>query len=628
MNVSDEDAVAASSMLDVVKEIIGATQNIIFVVTITVAIALFLYQAWLSFRIATRLAPTWGHGVRMVVGLAVLHPLMLVSTPAKFFALVRRRIEFEIFNPRPRWRWPLRDDDELYASFPPASVRRARSNTIKDSSEIVAEMRASRTLARAEHRTRLREWRAALHKARRNPTITLELAGEINDSLSDIKFYFDTLKALGIQPDQLEFLCPIKVEIGFIAFQHLLTGLLTRYNEKWAPIINGFERDTNDVRNLTKGQRTVTRDMILATRNLSQIQSFIYHCWLLWGPSIPVCDDQCARWKADLTTLQYGYGDENNAIELVGEREILLEQIAELLENPNIERDAMAIPASVYGRLRYSSVIAAESNAIGAVLQDSWYGKQDERPVLFLSQEEKVSPDSPDGKEGYKVVGEIKEEIRREGDKPDRSRYYSAYFWVMFLLLRETAPGSDIWEIAYPAPDQKLPSDALWMTSIPFFEHGNMADAVSCEFAKHQLAEKALSGLAFMVEQWEKATSQRFPWRFAYACAIDDPNCGRPLAVTQLPGGDSADGSSHPPLQGGATLRSLMEERLSTKEGIAGSRTGDLRRRKLVDFEFHDPSIVRADGETAAIHAACRLSGDVKRHYESLDRLKAADERD
>jgi hypothetical protein len=300
-------------------------------------------------------------------------------------------------------------------------------------------------------------------------------------------------------------------------------------------------------------------------------------------------------------------------------------QLQNLLAADYIERDAMAIPASVKGRLRYSSVVATQPGAIGAVLRDSWYGKQDERPVLFLDEEAKIDIDSPDLKDGYANVGHIKEEVAEAGADSYRSRYYSAYFWVMFLILRETEPGSGTWEIAYPTSDQmkklNLPANALWTASIPFFEHGNMADAASCEFAKHQLTEKALSGLAFMVEQWEEATKEAFPWRFAYASAIDDANCGQPLAISSLVD-PLAEDHRYPPLQGGETLRSMMERRLLAKADIADSRTGALHRRGLIDFAFHAPHSVRADGSAPAVHAACKLSSDVKEHYASLDQLR------
>jgi hypothetical protein len=559
-----------------------------------------VHQAQRSFRLARRMRDGKRGGAlraaALVLSLGVRHFVALVSSPTRFFDIVRRRVEFEIFHPRPEWRWPMRDDDERYARYGSLDLRDLTA------SEVKAKKAAARRSAHDQYVKDLDAWRDEVRKARRNFTIELQLAGELNDSLSDIKLYFDTLKVLHVDPQQdLRFLCPIKVQVGFVASQHLLTGLLIRYNSKWGDIINGFERDTRQVRNLIGNSGERNAPLAAAARDFRQIQSFIYHCWLLWGPSIPVCAHDCSAWAADYTTLQYGYGDENNAIEIVGEHDVVHAQLKALMQSGVGEAGAMAVPASVFGRLQYSSVATLDEQAVPKALWQSWSGRQDERPILFLSQEEHVDEQSPDGVEGYRHVGEIRAEIVERGTDPHRSRYYSAYFWVMFVVLRHHG---DEWVPIDPDSDIANRSESLWKASIPFFEHGNMADAASCCFAKRQLAEKAISGIAYLVEEWEEAAGSRFPLRFAYASGIDDANCSAPLAVDALAGGE--------------TVAAIMRQRLEEEAPRVGSRIGRLARDGIVDFDFHHPTPPTVLNR----HAACELSGDIKQHYKTLDRFQ------
>lgn len=104
--------------------------------------------------------------------------------------------------------------------------------------------------------------------------------------------------------------------------------------------------------------------------------------------------------------IQYGYGDENNSIELAGDAKEIATSLADLVEhevrddragrnngeNASDRRPftAMAIPAKVQGRLRLSGSIARKSstaiNALPRAARVSWGGEQGERPVLFISE--------------------------------------------------------------------------------------------------------------------------------------------------------------------------------------------------------------------------------------------------
>jgi hypothetical protein len=68
-------------------------------------------------------------------------------------------------------------------------------------------------------------------------------------------------------------------------------------------------------------RRLIEKDAFYATQ-LRELRSFLFNCWLLWGPSIQPCS--CENWKtgagagaADDLMIQYGYGDENNSIDIL-----------------------------------------------------------------------------------------------------------------------------------------------------------------------------------------------------------------------------------------------------------------------------------------------------------------------
>jgi hypothetical protein len=57
---------------------------------------------------------------------------------------------------------------------------------------------------------------------------------------------------------------------------------------------------------------------------------------------------------------------------------------------------------------------------------------------------------------------------------------------------------------------------------MPFFEHGNVADAATYSFFKEQVARKALAGIRLLQESDPGMAGIRFQ----YVCAVDDSGCG------------------------------------------------------------------------------------------------------
>ncbi len=582
---------------------------------LVVAVALFTRQAIRSWRLARRMLAGRKWPITrawLCVFAAVLDNPAHAWSRRKLFDLVRKRLEFMIFYPRPDWYWPLRDDDDLYDGVAELNAR------VRNRDEGRAQVKKAQAAARERYKAAVSQWRQDLSDNRRRQVIVLELAGELNDGLSEVKLYFDTLRVLDPDPAApIEFLTPVQINIGFIASQHLLTGLLVRFNEKWGGIIDGFERDTRDVTALIGNARNDDTKLRDAAIDFRQIQSFIYHCWLLWGPSVPVCEPDCAAWFGSYGTLQYGYGDENNSIEIVGSRATLTAQVRELMgteaePGPGAKRrstrfgDVMAVPASVRGVLQYSSIAQLGSDRVPDALFKSWGGGQDERPILRLSTVE-VHDEDARAENDRRDFGKIKAEIVPQDVDPNRSRYYSAYFWVMFVIERQR---SGEWAPVHPSGEVEGRSAALWKAAIPFFEHGNMADAASCAFAKVQLADKALNGLVHLVTAWERdaGVADSFPLRFAYVSGIDDPNCSKKLALEEL--------------EGGTPVVDLMRARIDAEMNIPGSAIAALVDRGIIVRKSFDP--VTGGNH----HATCALPGDVAAHYARLDAHEEQAERE
>lgn len=582
----------AKAVIDLIEAILA----ILGIATVMGGAFILLMQSTNSFKLLRRVNAKTARGGYLPV-LGTLLQIFLSDWESAFsrkkkpfFRWVRIRVEHEIFNPRPEMRWPLPDDDDLYGT--PGYHLDPAFAGLKEKRKHRAEVRNAVEAAWRGRRDRWRGDMARLFNAD-GQQIQIDTAGDLNDRLSAIKHYFDTLRTLDIGMEKdLKFLCAVKVKTGFVAPLHLLAGLLVRYNEKWADILAGFELDTSDISGL--------KILGPTARDVRQIQSFIYHCWLLWGPSIPLCDDSCDWWASDNMIVQYGFGDENNSVEIVGKRTEVLDDMKALMKNdPGFA--GMAWPATVVGLLQYSSI--AETLNIPKALRESWQGKQDERPILFLSRESHYDAGEGAMESNSFDGGIFAEETKR---KPGTSLYYSAYLWIMFVVLRKVG---DNWVVLH-APDEEplaggfAASSQPWKASIPFFEHANLADGESCAYGKRQLAAKALNGLA---ELAALIPDDGESLRLAYATAVDDPNCGRPLALGDL-------------LSGGKTIAALMRERLEAAAPDGGTNPLARLLREGVDgplltFEHFNSDIGHHP------HSGCSMPSHIRAHYEWLDRV-------
>ncbi|HEY4115281.1 MAG TPA: hypothetical protein VGM17_14595 [Rhizomicrobium sp.] len=377
--------------------------------------------------------------------------------------------------------------------------------------------------------------------------IPVQTCNQIYEHRDDIQRYFDALKATG-DSDNLQFLCDVVVRNGFVAPLLLLTGLLHHYDDDWAPIIDAYGRDVDPTNDPLTAR--------LRSGGLRRLQTFLFDCWLLWGPSIPICHEECDWWKGDIGAVQYGYGDENNSIALVGD----LERLRERLRHGE-PRGAAAFRATARGRLRLAEAIMkeAEQSELSPALNTAWSTEKGRRLVLDLRPEHSVRI----------LAGDLNQA---------RTTYYSAYLWVLLIVLDTKNP-------IHMAAGPKKQQD--WRSFLPFFEHGNIAEGYTLGFLKRQLANKVANSLQRLVESYEAEWKERFPLRFAYACAIDDSGCGMPKAY------DAGDNQT--------PLRDLLADLLGKYPSLTD----------IVDFEIYSPAI-HPDNHP---YSACSLPEQLASYY-------------
>ncbi len=293
------------------------------------------------------------------------------------------------------------------------------------------------------------------------------------------------------------FTLKLEVEDACIAPLHLIAGLLNRVDDEWWEILKVYKKDMSDEQKKQTGAA-----WRLALKAIRPIQKFTFDCWLLWGPSIPICDETCSRHQGSMSSIQLGYGDENSSIEIIGGHEMISRTVGALAQ----KRDGseLSVNVTTQGWISHSRVYAG-STGVSAAIQKSWEADKNGRVLLLLEQGEQKGSINP---------------------KSDPSFYYTAYLWVCFVMMREK--GGEFLPISSSEDTRDVSSSREpWLDFMPFFEHGNIAESATYQFLKRQLALKALGGLARLIEDWDAANpGTPYPLKFAYACAIDDSGCG------------------------------------------------------------------------------------------------------
>lgn len=406
----------------------------------------------------------WNRASVFIRGIQLYHRTLLCSLPTAYMRLfsafwnitaermyreTRIRVELEVLYPRPTKPFPLPQD--------PDERREAKEDYRFDKDK----WETKRAELREDLSSRLHEGKP--------PEISVPTCFALYKAdQAKIGRYFDALKSQKGVPstEKGRFVCSVKVENGFVAPLHLLTGLLAHFNEDWEPVIDEYGK-------------SVTQPDDPLPPDCRKLQTFLFDCWMLWGPSVPLC--QCENWEGR-KAIQYGFGDENNSIPLFFNDDA---ELTKLLTSEGAKAN-LAFRMEVTGRprtgLRTKEVCPAQQGICDA--------------------------------DRYGFVLEYEHHIPLLGGRPEEraNRYYSAYAWIMFVLLDERGR---------PLIEKK---EERWRNLFPFFEHTNIADRKTYELMKEQLVRKALTGISHLVCKDTSAT-----WHLAYACALDDSGCGTSL---------------------------------------------------------------------------------------------------
>jgi hypothetical protein len=261
---------------------------------------------------------------------------------------------------------------------------------------------------------------------------------------------------------------------------------------------------------------------------LRKLQSFIWDCWVQWGPSVPVVGSPV--WQDGRVALQFGYGDENNSLPLI---------------YCPAAADAGVSQASTWGdwqtttaKLKRSAGHAGWAWPVKVAGQLRWY-RREARNREFCTAQRDTSASAND--EGWLVFEADAIEHDTEGPL-----FYSAYIWALVAICRSTAddPSTDPDDVAANQRDAPRGYRLIhsqqkdqWRCLIPFFQHGNIAEASVFNDIKRELAYKTVDTL---VEQLRRARSAGVNWlHFAFVAAYDDNGDSGASPPVSEPPGDS-----------------------------------------------------------------------------------------
>ncbi|MDB5386184.1 MAG: hypothetical protein JWM11_1830 [Planctomycetaceae bacterium] len=331
--------------------------------------------------------------------------------------------------------------------------------------------------------------------------------------------YFKAQVSLHRDP---KFLTRIEFENGYLAPTYLVSGLLNEFDEDWTKIVNAYPDMV---------ARLATTDPLHDLPKLRKLQSFIWDCWVQWGPSVPISAD--TAWRSGEVALQFGYGDENNSLPLrwnppgssthgwTGARFEDWQQKLNVIKAETLKKIpecGWAWPVTVSGNLRW--LVRSERNSKFCLAQFAKAAINFAEPGPEVPQQRRNQPDEA----GWLVF---------DGDRieanPDAPLFYSAYLWVLIAICRSTdepLPES----ASHAAEHQKYaergyrlihaePQDR-WRCLIPFFQHANIADVAVYEAIKSELALKTIETL---IQELRTAQSAGIDWlHFAFVAAYDD----------------------------------------------------------------------------------------------------------
>jgi hypothetical protein len=491
---------------------------------------------------------------RSLLDLIKLNPLTL--NREKWYRAARVRVEWELLQPRPdppprHHALPRREGNRL------ETRRAAQERYAKEQADYHAEL--------ARWKTELKTHLANLSSSDGDIVVEVDDVSKIYARADEIRNYFGVLATdKSVQRYGIDrFVSKVRVRRGFIAPLHLLSGLLAETEEDWGPVIEDYGRQVAQAMPSlsTNGGDPMPFGAREAELRLQRLQTFLFDCWLLWGPSIPLCT--CEAWHGGRRVLQFGFGDENNSLALLFNQTPSVEDLRRFFSSERVLGDAPAIKVTgVTGVLQWGpSVDPAEVS----LAQQSLADPDEDRLALLIDESPLVA------------AGNVEE---------GAARYYSAYLWVMFAMCDDA--GTPLYR------------NEPWRGVLPFFEHANIAEGQAMALLKRQLVVKTLSSVLRLLRELPHLTLQ-------FVCAIDESGCGCELLC--------------PPPQGEA-LSTLIHKVIEKDDMFAELRPrGRLHGRLRMAPVVVDESGVVTDVWQEGNYSACHLPDLVESYYDYLQNI-------
>jgi hypothetical protein len=321
--------------------------------------------------------------------------------------------------------------------------------------------------------------------------------------------YFDALKESGeprLAPGEIQTLHSIEIrgKGGAIAPQYLVAGLMSHFHDDWWPVIRGYTSVGDEA------------------GMLARLKASQWICWLVWGPSIPLC--KCEQWRP-VFAYQFGYGDENNSLPVYFKRDLApLRKL--LLDRASGDRRGAVQVKTVTGRLGWGP-FAFSAPATFAPAQARLVTPPPAAPDPANGHSDRANEHPDNG-----LLFNLEEAALRDS-APNEPAYFTAYVWLMFwvgkLRPQKKRPLERLNGKALPAAAdaranrERLGDARLWEDLLPVFVHANIFDPMVLKFQKGMLIENALNLLR---QTW--ANEER-KVEFHLVCASDYSGCGHEI---------------------------------------------------------------------------------------------------
>jgi hypothetical protein len=404
------------------------------------------------------------------------------------------------------------------------------------------------------------------------------------DRAEDWSRYFEALRSPEIGAGGAaahETFCDIEVNGGAFAPQYLLAGMMSHFHDDWWPVIRGY--------------RAAASRFDEAPTAFERLRASQWICWLVWGPSVPICE--CSHWRPQFA-YQYGYGDENNSLPA-----LVLEGAA--------GRPALATALRGRG--------AGDRRAFEAGLEARlvWGPQEHAAADAFAPAQVRFALDAGGGGADRGVAHAsdgLMLKVHRVTTHPaggNRPSYFTAYIWYMFWISAadgDDAPPRRLDGSALPEPRppggtrEAVRGIRLHQDLLPVFIHANILDPVALRFQRGMLVEVAVHVLreAWAANEAARGTPEARAIEFHLVCASDYSGCGHDLLM--------------PPSEDGSLVE-LLRHRLGREQEAGAAFAAAVRLPSREGGSYKPPPPFRS------VLSACHLPELIDDYYEDLAQI-------